>query len=168
MRNAFAWLLAAGLLCANVAVADDGSPGVNMPVVDDGLGDLPGGGTNGWFFNPDDPPAPFPVEPPFGQPGFGQPWTSAANIATLNYWLSLVTESGDDPALLSELYGLGMISAPDQAAVSEALTSEEGRGGVPEPWTQGLLGGGLGLLGFYAAKRGGRVRRGLTCKNGSL
>ena len=152
----FAWLL-----CANVAEADLISD-TSALTGDNATGDLPPTDLNGWFFSLDSEP-PFPTEP---DPS--QPWTSPANIATLNYWLSLVMELGDDPSLLTQLYGLGMISSPDPATppvsqvsqvsqVSEVST-QEGPSDVPEPGTLGLFAGGLALLGLYAAERARRLR----------
>ena len=150
---AFAWLL-----CANTAAADTtgGNDWMDTSTPDDGIGSLPGDGLDGWFFS-SDPDLPFPSE---ADPS--QPWTSAANIATLNYWLNLVTELGDDPSLLAELYGSGMISPPSLASapVSQSIQaiSEDAVGNVPEPTTSELLGAGLAFLGLYAAERPRRMR----------
>ncbi len=79
-------------------------------------------------------------------------WTSAANLVTMNSWLTIVDElSGIDPALLSELYGLGMIgpSVPD-AGVANA----------PEPVLLGFLGVALLALGLYGSKRSRQIRDG--------
>jgi len=170
-----AGVVLAWLLCAKVAAADQivEIDWLNGPVSTDGNNagtvDLAASEMNGWFFSPD-PEPPFPTEP---DPS--QPWTSAANIATMDYWLSLVMELGDDPSLLTQLYGLGMITSPDPATppvftvssvsqvspVSE-LNSQEGPGNVPEPVTRGLLGAGLVFLGLYAglypAQRARRTR----------
>jgi hypothetical protein len=148
------------LLFANAAAADDDTA-VSISVVDDGLGDLPASDLSGWFFSPD-PDLPFPPEP---DPS--QPWTSPENIETINYWLSLVMDLGSDPSLLSQLYGLGMISSPDLTSVqisqlilsNDQLISQETTGSTPEPVTMGLLGGGLALLGLCAAARARRIRR---------
>ena len=142
-------------LCANVAKADSisiltgyaMSSGV-VSSLDDGIGDSD---LNGWFFNPDPPPS-FPSEP---DPS--QPWTSPENVATLEYWLSVVVEIGDDPSLLARLYGLGMIDSPNlaiaEATLADLETSRQTAGSVPEPLTLALIGGGLALMGLYAAKR---------------
>jgi hypothetical protein len=113
---------------------------------------LPPGGLNGWFFDPVPNPS-FPTEP---DPS--QPWTSEANIETMNYWLSLVLDLGDDSALLSQVYGLGMVDSPNLAPTqisqlilsNDQLLAQESIGNVPEPATLGLLGGGLAVLGLYA------------------
>lgn len=177
-----AWGLSLCLICVSVASADDSTPG-DSSSVDDSTNDLPPAGLTGWFFTSDNPPA-YPVET---DPG--EPWTSPENIATLNYWLSLVVELGDDPSLLQELYGLGMITAPDAAAVAAAETlvaqtlgayqeiDTQDQGVVPEPAPAASLCGALVLLGLYAAARISRFGhgldwppgwRGLLFKDGSL
>jgi hypothetical protein len=157
-----AGLVLAWLLCANVAAADtvtaenDATAG-NVPGFDDWVGDVPASGLNGWFFDPD-PGFSFPEEP---DPS--QPWTSAANIVTLDYWLSLVEELGDDPSLLWQLYGLGMISSPDLAPAqlgqliesNSQLVSQE-NASLPEPITWGLVCGGLVFLALLC--RSGRAK----------
>jgi hypothetical protein len=143
-------LVLAWSVCANVAKADSisGLTGPAVSSLDDGTDDS---GLPGWFFNPD-PQQSFP-----SQPDPSQPWTSPANIATLEYWLSLVVELGDDPSFLTQLYGLGMISSPDLATAEFTLASlensQETPSNVPEPLTLALTGGGLALMGLYAAKR---------------
>jgi len=153
LRSIFlAGLVLALSVCVNAAKADSIAnisgldlSSLDVSSVDDGSDDS---GLSGWFFNPD-PPQPFPSEP---DPS--QPWTSPENIATLEYWLSLVAELGDDPSLLSQLYGLGMISSPNLATADVTLAdlenSQETTGNVPEPLTLALIGGGLALLGLYA------------------
>jgi hypothetical protein len=154
-RSIFLTGLVLGGVCANAAKADSISSltgravsSVAVSSLDDGTGDS---GLSGWFFNPD-PPQSFPSEP---DPS--QPWTSPENIATLEYWLSLVVELGNDPSLLTQLYGLGMIGSPNLASAQATLTtlenSQETPGNVPEPLTLALIGGGLAFLGLYAAKR---------------
>ena len=155
-----AGLVLAWLLCANAAAADSiGYPAVQDSSTPDPNIVLPTGGLNGWFFNPGDPQLPFPAAP---DPS--QPWTSPENIATLYYWLTVVQEAGDDPALLQQLYGLGMISSPTGAAVSDALASQN-IGNVPEPATLWLFGGGLAFVLILYTRTSGP---GLTCKHGSL
>jgi hypothetical protein len=79
-------------------------------------------------------------------------WTSAANLATMDSWITIVDElSGIDPSLLSELYGLGMIGPS---------TQEAGVSNTPEPVLMGFLGVALLALGFYGAKRTRRMRQG--------
>ena len=177
LRGGF--LALALLVCSGVAAADWITTG-GESTFDDGLGDLPPGGLTGWFFNPDAGlPSPVETDP-------GQPWTSAANIETLNYWLSEVALLGDDPSLLYELYGLGMITAPNVAGLAATQTEvndllEEYGGqpdpsGIPEPATASFLAGALVFLGIYAAIRTWRMRRvharhgtdasGITCKDG--
>lgn len=142
-------LVLAGLVCANVAKADSISNvnGLDVSSLDYGTDDS---GLSGWFFNPD-PQQPFPSEP---DPS--QPWTAPENIATLEYWLSVVVEIGNDPSLLAQFYGLGMISSPNLATAQATLADLENsqtQGNVPEPLTLVLTGGGLAFLGFYAVKR---------------
>jgi hypothetical protein len=141
------------LLCANAATADvtGDTNGPEVSAIDDWTGGPPPTDLSGWFFSLD-PQQPFPTEP---DPS--QPWTSPENIATMNYWLSLVTELGDDPSLLTPLYGLGMIGSPNSTTPSQQ-TSEQGPSDVAEPVTQGLFGEGLALMGLYAAERCRRIR----------
>jgi hypothetical protein len=143
-------LVLAGLVCANVAKADSISNvnGLRVLSLDNGTDDS---GLNGWFFNPD-PQQPFPSEP---DPS--EPWTAPENIATLEYWLSVVVEIGNDPSLLTEFYGLGMISSPNlgnaQATLADLENSLQPPGNVPEPLTLALTGGGLGLLGLLGRRQ---------------
>jgi hypothetical protein len=159
---ALAWLLGAKVAAADEIIEIDG---VDLTVSDGTVSDTTAADLDGWFSN-GNTPLPFPAEP---DPS--QPWTSAANIATLDYWLSLVMELGDDPSLLSQLYGLGMISSPDPATAPVSQVSQEslvsqvsqvsGQGTeseVPEPVTLGLFLGGLSFLGLYAAERARRSR----------
>jgi len=79
-------------------------------------------------------------------------WTSAANLATMNSWLTMVDElSSVDPSLLSQLYGLGMVAPPvPSPAVANA----------PEPVLMGFLGVALLALGLYGSKRARAIRDG--------
>lgn len=138
MGLALAWSVG-----ANVAKADtlSGLNGPDASSLGDGSDDS---GLTGWFFNPSEP------DP-------SQAWTSPANIATLEYWLSVVVEIGDDPSLLEQFYGLGMISVPNlataQATLLELENSPQTVGNVPEPLALALMGGGLAFLALYAGKR---------------
>src|ERR1700678_3759120 len=108
-------LLAAWLCCATLAVADtigdetgqdpSGPPALDIPA------DLAG-----WFLN---------INP-------ADQWTSAANIATMESWLQIIVQLGDDPSLLSELNGLGMI---DPGATTIGSNLAEVSAVVPEPAT---------------------------------
>jgi hypothetical protein len=155
-----AGFVVAWLFVANAAAADE-TAGIGT-VIDDGIGDLPPSDLTGWFFNPN-PDQPFPPEP---DPS--QPWTSPENLETINYWLSLVVDLGNDQFILSQMYGLGMISSPDLTPMqisqlilsNDQLIAQETAASTPEPVTLGLLGGGLALLGLYAAGRARRNRRG--------
>lgn len=160
------WLFLLCLFSVSVVSADDMNSG-GISSSDYSTNDMPPGGLTGWFFTSDYPP-PYPVET---DPG--EPWTSPENIATLDYWLSLVAELEYDPALVQELYGLGMISAPDSAAVAAAQTAvsetlqadqnpdQQNPGGIPEPATGVLLSAGLVLLRLCAA-RAKRANRGVA------
>ena len=156
-----AGLVLAWLFVANAAAADEMAG--SDTVIDDGMGDLPASDLTGWFFNPD-PGQPFPPEP---DPS--QPWTSPENLATINYYLAIVQELGNDPSLLSQLYGMGMISSPDLTSTqisqlilsNDQLISQDTAGSVPEPVSLELLGGGLAFLGIYAVGRARRIRRGV-------
>jgi hypothetical protein len=150
-RRGPVWLALGCLLCANVASANTigDALGQDFSLPDDGTGSMPPSDLEGWFFRLDQQP-PFPsVSDP------SQPWTSAQNIAMLNYWLRLVMDLGDNPSLLLGLDGLGMTDSP----ASSTAVSQQSPGNVPEPLTLGLLGGGLVCLGFYAARRSRRIRR---------
>jgi hypothetical protein len=156
-----AGLVLAWLFVANAAAADE-TVGSDT-VFDDGMSDLPASDLTGWFSNPD-PDQPFPPEP---DPS--QPWTSPENLETINYWLGIVLDIGLDPSLLSQLYGLGMISSPDLTPTqisqlilsNDQLISQDTAGSVPEPVSLELLGGGLAFLGIYAVGRARRIRRGV-------
>jgi hypothetical protein len=162
----FAFVLWACLLWGGAAKADS-IVDLGASVSDSGTADLVvadstvSDGLSDWFFNPD-PPQPFPAEL-----NPSDPWTSDANIDTLNYWLSLVVELGEenDSSQLTPLYGSGTISSPDPNApviqVSQdnqtspvntqslsQTSSEELVGSVPEPVTLWLFAGGLALLGL--------------------
>jgi hypothetical protein len=74
-------------------------------------------------------------------------------------------ELGDDLSLLTQLYGLGMISSPGffRAAGESGISGKPGeytgeRGRCPEPVKLRLFAAGLALLGLYAAERGRRLR----------
>ena len=140
-------LLAAWLCCATLAVADtigdetgqdpSGAPALDIPA------DLAG-----WFLN---------INP-------ADQWTSAANIATMESWLQIIVQLGDDPSLLSELNGLGMI---DPGAITTESNFAEAPAFVPEPATlnlmgSALLGGALLLFGLDAVRRVRRARRQLA------
>lgn len=95
-------------------------------------------------------PDPFPLEP---DPSL--PWTDPQNIATLDYWLGLVAELGNDPSLLQSLVGLGMEDANYLTSPPSALnvSSTQDAAVTPEPVTGALLGAGLLLLLIYARRR---------------
>jgi hypothetical protein len=146
----FLSVLLAGLFWGNAAKADS-IISVAAPASDD-LSD--------WFFN-SDPPPPFPEEL-----NLSDEWTSAENIATLDYWLSLVLELGveNDSSDLVSLYGSGTISSPDpntpvipvsqvaqtSSVSTQSLVSQTSADliSAPEPITLSLFAGGLALLGL--------------------
>ncbi len=136
----FPCVLIVGLLCASMAAADTIAFRDDWEIPDEAFSgisaDLNGWSLSQWFIA---------LEP-------SNQWTSAANLATMNSWLTIVDElSGIDPSLLSELYGLGMIgpSVPSPA-VSNA----------PEPVLMGFLGVALLALGLYCSRRARAIREG--------
>jgi hypothetical protein len=136
-------LLAAWLCCATLAIADTIGDETGQDPSSAGTTDVPAD-LAGWFLN---------VNP-------ADQWTSAANIATMESWLQIIVQLGDDPNLLSDLNGLGMI---DPAAVIGS-NSVEAPAFVPEPGTlnlmgSALLGGVLLLFGLDAVRRVRRARR---------
>jgi hypothetical protein len=96
-------------LAPAATIADAPGPFLSSP--DDAAYILPPSGLSGWFFDLN-PNQSFP-----SQPDPSSAWTSADNIATMNYWQSLVLAVGNDPALLSGLYGLGMIDPATPATL---------------------------------------------------
>jgi hypothetical protein len=154
----FTGLLLLCFPCARVVTADmiGDAGGSNFPFPDSMFGDLPPSDLSGWFFSPGTQ-LPFP-----SQPDPSQPWTSAENIATMNYWMALVSELGNDPSLLAQLQGLGMITTqvaatPPNSQVG-SVSSQNSPADVPEPLTLALLGGGLLLFASYAGTRVRRIR----------
>jgi hypothetical protein len=136
----FPCVLIGCLLCSSVAAADTIAYTDGWEFPDESFGGIPadlnGWSLSQWFIA---------LEP-------GNQWTSAANLATMNSWLTIVDElSGIDPSLLSELYRFGMIgpSVPSPA-VSNA----------PEPVLAGFLGVALIALGLYGSKRARAIREG--------
>lgn len=80
--------------------------------------------------------------------GPGQVWTTAGNIAEIDYSLSLVTTLGGGDSLIE----------PELQVIldtTEAESSDDDTSGTPEPATLVLLAGGLFFLVGYAAKRYG-------------
>ncbi len=128
------------VLCATMAAADtiDFTNGRGFP--DDTFGGIPAD-LNGWSLSQW-----FIALEPSNQ------WTSAANLVTMNSWLTIVDElSGIDPTLISELYGLGM-TAPSVPSASVSNT--------PEPVLMGFLGVALLALGLYGTQRTRAIRDG--------
>jgi hypothetical protein len=136
----FPCVLIGCLVCASMAAADTIAFTDGWGFSDEAFGGIPAD-LNGWSLSQW-----FIALEPSNQ------WTSAANLATMNSWLTIVDElSGIDPSLLSELDGLGMIepSIPG-AGVSNA----------PEPVLMGFLGVALLGLGLYGSKRARAIREG--------
>lgn len=128
------------LFCASMAAADTIGFTYGWGWPEDAFGgipaDLSGWSLSQWFVA---------LEP-------SNQWTSAANLVTMNSWLTIVDElSGIDPALLSELEGLGMIG-PQVADVGVA--------NAPEPVLLGFLGVALLALGLYGSRRAGAIKEG--------
>jgi hypothetical protein len=140
-------LLSGWMLCAGVAsagtIAVGGQTGSS---INDWINNTPPSDLSGFF---DLGVNPFPSEP---DPS--QIWTSQDNIATVDYWQSLVDQIALDPSILPTLYGLGMTSTSTSGAI---LASSSALVFSPEPVTAALFGGGLALLGFYARRRTHRM-----------
>ena len=66
-------------------------------------------------------------------------WTTAGNVATIDYWLSLASSLGESAALANDISG---VFALDDDSGTES----------PEPATLVLLGGGVFFLIAYAAR----------------
>lgn len=80
--------------------------------------------------------------------GTSPPWTTAANVATIDYWLSLVSDPGDSDSLMAELLepDLASILAAEDASGTLPLDTSDGDGsasGTSEPATLVLLGSSL-------------------------
>jgi hypothetical protein len=145
MRTFSCWvvmLLASAISLRADTISDGGLSGWQAS-----SGNIPGD-YSGWFYTSTGPIFP-------SQTDLSQAWTSAANIALMNSWLSLVTAAGQsgDPAALAALVGLGMNqSAVDSLVTSQSLSSTTQQApSAPEPALLGLLGGGLALLCIYTA-----------------
>ncbi len=125
-------LLAAWLCCANTAAADTNGI-VDIPALDDGLADTPPADLGGWFLTFD----------PSNQ------WTTAANIATMESWLAVVEEFGDDASVVSQVVPQlqGLIDESSSTTYSQTSQST-----VPEPATLELLAGALAILALCARK----------------
>ena len=121
--------------------------GLDSTVFGYGMTYVPPADLTGWFFNPDGPP-PFSLPP---DPS--QPWTSPENIATLNYWLGVVSDLGADPATLEHASGTGITNLAQNGPPSAQDA------GAPEPAAWELFPAGLLLIGAIEELRGRRRRR---------
>jgi hypothetical protein len=106
---------------------------------------VPPADLTGWFFNSDGfQPFPMDLDP-------SQPWTSADNLAALNYWLGVVPDFGQSPD------GSGIGTPMDQALNDSLISADEA--GAPEPPGWRLFLAGLLLIGAMAEIRRRRIRR---------
>jgi hypothetical protein len=118
-------LLATWLYAANPAsaasIADWTSP--DLSGINDGAASLPQPDISGWFltFDPSDE------------------WTNAANIATLEYWLTIAEQISGNPFTDT--------TPPLTGTLSSSVAV------VPEPATLGLLGIALAILLIYVPIR---------------
>lgn len=142
-----AMLLICKLLNPGSALADD-IKNIDDTVFGDGMTYVPPADLTGWFFDPSGPAA----DPVQSDPS--QIWTSVANIATLNEWLSIVAGLGDDSASASN----GAVDG-DALALTQTVGEQttQGSEAAPEPLTAGLLIAGLALVAGYAAVRMRRI-----------
>jgi hypothetical protein len=118
-------LLATWLYAANPAMASSiiDLAGSDLSAVDDGAENLPPSEYAGWFLTYDP----------------SNEWTSAANIATMESWLTTAEQLSNDPFT---------VSTPQlTTAISSAVAA------VPEPATLGLLGIALAFLLIYVPIR---------------
>jgi hypothetical protein len=95
--------------------------------------------------------------------GPSPPWTTAANVATIDYWLSLVSDPGDIDSLMAELLepDLASILAAEDASGTLPLDASDGDGsesGTSEPATLVLLGSSLFFL-LWGATTISSIRR---------
>ncbi len=95
--------------------------------------------------------------------GTSPPWTTAANVATIDYWLSLVSDPGDSDSLMAELLepDLASILAAEDASGTLPLDTSDGDGsasGTSEPATLVLLGSSLFFL-LWGATTISSIRR---------
>jgi hypothetical protein len=90
--------------------------------------------------------------------GSSMTWTTAGNVAEIDYWLSLVTSLGGDDTLLEpELEIILGIQGSSQVSPTGAASTDESPSDNPEPATLVLLGGGLILL--WGATTNSSIRR---------
>jgi hypothetical protein len=95
--------------------------------------------------------------------GPSMPWTTAANLATIDYWISLISAPQDSDSLMAELTDpeLAVVVAEEEASGTLALDTPSGDGSVSatsEPATLVLLGSGL-LFILWGATTISSIRR---------
>jgi len=138
------------LLNAGAAVADSFTD--IDTVFGYGMTYVPPADLTGWFFDSGAPALPVQTDP-------AQIWTSAANIATLKAWLSIVADLGDDSGSAAVDAAGWNVVLPAEILQDLMAQQAQETDGVPEASAAALLMGGLGLLAGYGATR--RIRGGL-------
>ena len=140
----------------------------------DSTSDLPPADLSGWMSNGNSDL----LFPTVADPS--QPWTSAANLATISAWDDLIAATQGDPTLLAELVGLGMdsmtvsqmtslelaVSADSSVTIDSSALSSDSTA-TPEPALLAFLGGGLALLVLiaFARLRGPMAIIGSPCRD---
>jgi hypothetical protein len=95
--------------------------------------------------------------------GASMPWTTAANLATIDYWISLIAAPQDSGSLTADPE-LPVILAEENAAGTLSFDTPAGDASVSatsEPATLVLLGSGLSFI-LWGATTISSIRRRLT------